>query len=217
MWYFIGWSLFFLFFRFYLNVKVVGRKNIPPKGSFVFASNHASYLDPILLGTSIYRSLNYMAREDLFEKKFFAWALPKVQTFPVKRGAGDIGAIKQALRLLKTGKPLVIFPEGTRSEDNRLQQGKPGIGFIVAKSGVPVVPAYIEGSFDALPRGVKTLKRYNVKVYIGKPIDFGGIAGIDRDRDSYQRISDMIMTSIADLKHSCEADAGLITKASPAL
>jgi len=200
MWYFIGWSIFRVWFRIRLNVKVYGRENVPAKGPFIFASNHASYLDPILLGTSIYRSLNYMAREELFEKGFLAWALPKVQAFPLKRGAGDPGAIRQALRLLKTGKPLVIFPEGTRSEDGQLHRGKPGIGFIVAKSHVPVLPAYIEGSFEALPKGVKTLKRNVVRVYIGKPMYFDRYLSSGEDREAYRNISDEIMAEVARLK-----------------
>jgi 1-acyl-sn-glycerol-3-phosphate acyltransferase len=209
MWYFIGWSIFYLYFKLYLNVKVVGRRNIPAKGSFIFASNHASYIDPILLGTSIHRSLNYMAHEGLFERRFLAWALPKVQAFPVKRGQGDLGAMRQALKLLKTGKPLVIFPEGTRTEDRQLQRGKPGIGLIVARSGVSVVPAYIEGSFDAMPRGMKRLKRRQVRVYIGKPMRFdsGDLSG----RDAYQNISDRIMAEIASLKKSCESGPIRIT------
>lgn len=211
MWYFIGWSIFFIYFKLYMNVKVVGRRNIPAKGSFIFASNHASYLDPILLGTSIHRSLSYMAQEGLFEKKFLAWALPKVNAFPLKRGEGDPGAIRQALKLLKTGRPLVIFPEGTRTEDNRLQPGKPGIGFIVAKSGVPVVPAYIEGSFEALPRGEKNLRRRQVKVYIGKPVYFNN--SDIKDRDAYQKISDDIMASISLLKDECESAERQMTEA----
>jgi 1-acyl-sn-glycerol-3-phosphate acyltransferase len=208
MWYFVGWLFFFIYFKLRLIVKVVGRKNIPAKGSFVFASNHASFLDPVLLGTSIHRSLNYMAREELFEKGFLAWALPKVQAFPVKRGEGDLGALRQALRLLKTGKPLVIFPEGTRTEDGELQRGKPGIGFIVAKSGVPVVPAYIEGSFDALPKGVKTLRRRKMMVYIGKPIYFACGDQKNNGREEYQKISDGIMAEIVRLKELGRSQTG---------
>ncbi|MCM8790853.1 MAG: 1-acyl-sn-glycerol-3-phosphate acyltransferase [Candidatus Omnitrophica bacterium] len=204
MWYFIGWLFFLIVFKLYLGVKVVGRENVPAKGAFIFASNHTSYLDPILLGISIYRSLNYMAREDLFKEGFLGWALPKVQAFPVRRGEGDVGALRQALRLLKTNKGLVIFPEGTRSEDAQLKRAKPGIGFIAAKSGVPVIPAYIEGSFEALPRGVKTLKRHPVKIYIGRPLHFADDVSNKNDRLVYQKISDEIMSAIADLKYECE-------------
>ena len=69
MLYFIGWSLFLILFKCYLGFKVVGRGNVPKRGSFIFVSNHVSYLDPILLGTSVYRGLNYMARDSLFKKR----------------------------------------------------------------------------------------------------------------------------------------------------
>jgi 1-acyl-sn-glycerol-3-phosphate acyltransferase len=109
----------------------------------------------------------------------------------------------------------VIFPEGTRTEDGRLQQGKPGIGFIVAKSGVPVVPAYIEGSFEAMPRGQARPKRCRVRVYIGKPVSFTGCGAVDKD--GYRRISDSIMGRIAELKEACEASrAPRAHRASPA-
>jgi len=204
MWYFIGWSTFLIFFKIYLNRKVIGRKNVPKQGAFIFVSNHVSYLDPILLGTSVYRSLNYMAREDLFEKPLFRWALRKVCSFPVKRDDNDPRAIKQALHILKEGKPLVIFPEGMRSDDRNLRHGKPGVGFIVAKARVPVVPAYIDGSFDALPKGVKTLRRHPVKVYIGEPIKFRDELFNEKDRKTYQDISDEIMRRIARLKELAE-------------
>jgi 1-acyl-sn-glycerol-3-phosphate acyltransferase len=207
MWYFIGWSFFLIFFKLYLGVTVSGRSNVPGKGPFIFVSNHASYLDPILLGTSIHRSLNYMAREELFEKGFMAWALPKVQAFPVRRGEGDVGALRQALKLLKTEKPLVIFPEGTRSTDGNPQRGKPGIGFIVARSGVPVVPAYIDGSIDAMPRGVKTLKKSPVKVCIGKPMRFDSAVYGASTREAYQKISDEIMAEISALREMCRSGA----------
>ena len=121
--YFIGWSLFFIIFKFYLGFKVVGRENVPKKGPFIFVSNHVSYLDPILLGTSVYRSLNYMARANLFKRRRFGGMMRSVHAFPVKRDNGDLKAIKDSLRILKEGKPLVIFPEGTRSKDKELKRG----------------------------------------------------------------------------------------------
>lgn len=206
MWYFIGWSLYSIFFRFYMGFEVVGRKNVPARGAFIFASNHASYLDPIILGTSIFRSLNYMARSELFEDRFLGWALPKINTFPVARGKGDLAAIRQALKILSQGKPLVIFPEGTRSEDGKPGRGKPGIGFIASKSKVPVIPAYIEGSFEALPAGSEKVRRHRLKITIGKPVDLSGIDMESSDKDLYQRISDRIMQSISGLKKAGEME-----------
>ncbi len=200
MLYFIGWSLFLIFFRLFLGFEIIGRENVPKKGAFIFASNHISYLDPILLGTSVYRSLNYMAKEDLFKGPVFGWTLRKLHVFPVKRDDSNLRAIKESLNILKEGKPLVIFPEGIRSEDRNLRHGKPGIGFIVSKVQVPVVPAYITGSFDALPKGIKTLKRHPVKVYIGKTITFDRTNFSGKNKDTYQNITDEIMHNIAKLK-----------------
>jgi 1-acyl-sn-glycerol-3-phosphate acyltransferase len=200
MYYFIGWILFLIFFKLYLGFRVVGRENIPSSGAFIFVSNHGSYLDPILLGTALYRSLNYMAREELFSKPIADWIMRSVHSFPVKRGKGDLGAIRQALRILGSGKPLVIFPEGTRAEDDNLRRAKPGIGFIVSKAGVPVVPAYIGVSHSALPRGSLMIGRYPVAVYIGKPIIFDKDNFRREDEESYQKIADEVMAGIAGIK-----------------
>ncbi len=141
-----------------------------------------------------------MARENLFKRRCFGWIMRHLHAFPVKRSKGDLGAIRESLARMKEGKPLVIFPEGTRSKDKNLKKGKPGIGFIAMKARVPIVPAYIEGSFDALPRGPDTLKRHPVKVYIGHPMDFSRFYGEKAGRAAYQKISDEIMLAIARLK-----------------
>lgn len=208
MLYFIGWSVFLIFFKLYLGFKVVGRENVPRNGPFIFVSNHVSYFDPILLGTSVYRSLNYMARENLFKRSCFGWIMRQLHAFPVKRHGGDLGAIKKSLEILAKGNPLVIFPEGTRSKDKRLKYGKPGVGFLVSKANVPVIPAYVAGSFDALPRGPNTLKRRPVAVYIGAPVFFDSSYFQKRDKDSYRKISDEIMRRIAQLKEKYENSAG---------
>lgn len=208
MLYFIGWSLFFVFFKIYFNFKVIGRNNIPSDGAFIIASNHASYLDPILLGISLHRALNYMARENLFRRRFSDFIMRSVHAFPVKRNDSDYGAMRKALSLLEEGKPLVIFPEGTRSKDKELRKGKPGIGFMAVRSGVPVVPAYVGGSFDALPRGVKTLRRQQVKIYIGKPVIFGKGRPGAKDRRFYEDTTDEIMKKIAELKNIYESSFG---------
>lgn len=205
MYYFLGWSLFLVIFKLYLGFRVIGRENVPKKGAFIFVSNHTSYLDPILLGTSLHRSLYYMARDTLFKKPCFAWIMRQVHAFPIRRNDNDFGAMKESLRILKSGKPLVIFPEGTRAKDKNLRRGKPGVGFIAAKANVPIVPAYVGGSFDALPRGVKTLERKPVMVYIGEPINLDSSCLAARGRDSYQKISDEIMHRIAALKEKYES------------
>jgi len=200
MLYIIFRFLFWLFFKTYLGFHVYGSRKIPKKGAFIFVSNHQSYLDPILLGCSTGRLLNYMARDTLFKKPVSRWAMRRVRSFPVKRGQGDAPALKTALKILKSGNPLVMFPEGTRVKDGNLKRGKPGVGFIVAKAGVPVIPAYVHGSFDALARGVRTLERHPVSVHIGDPIVFDNLNVVRGDKGAYQHISDEIMQHIEKLK-----------------
>ena len=123
----------------------------------------------------------------------------QVHAFPVKRDSGDLGALKQAIAILKDGKPLVMFPEGTRSKDNKLRPSKPGVGFIAAKAGVPVVPVYIDGSLEALPGSLRTLRRHPVSVYIGEPVIFD-LSNGRNSKEAYQKISDEIMARIAALR-----------------
>jgi len=210
MGYFIGWCLFKAFFKLFLDFKVIGRENVPKKGAFLFVSNHTSFFDPILLGTALYRSLNYMARETLFKTRCSAETMRIVHAFPVKRDRGDLSGIRESLRILKTGKPLVVFPEGTRAKDKCLRRAKPGAGFIAVKSGVPVIPAYVWGSFDALPRGWKTFRPHPVRVYIGEPVNVKD--GVQRteyreqSRDVYQCASNEMIKRIGELKEKAEAE-----------
>ena len=204
MGYFIGWSFFKAFFRLFLDFKVTGRENVPNKGAFLFVSNHVSFFDPILLGASLYRSLNYMARDTLFKTRWSSETMRTVHAFPVKRGRGDLSAIREALRILRTGRPLVMFPEGTRAKDKHLRRAKPGAGFIAVRSGVPVIPAYVWGSFEALPRGWKTFRPHPVRVYIGKPVYVKDRAQSTEYRvqgkEVYQCVSDEMMKGVGELK-----------------
>jgi 1-acyl-sn-glycerol-3-phosphate acyltransferase len=124
---------------------VFGKKHIPKVGGFILASNHVSYLDPIALGVSSPRKLNYMARHDLFFNHWFSWLLSSVGSFPVKRDSADTSAIKEAMRRLTNGEPLVLFPEGSRRFNGKSSEPQPGIGFLASKLNIPVIPAFIKG------------------------------------------------------------------------
>lgn len=201
MFYAVFHLIFFIIAKVFFRVKVIGHSNIPKKGGVIIASNHVSYLDPPFVGCVISRRVNYMARDDLFRNPVFAWILRKWKAFPVKRGTGDSGAIKEAVRRLKKGEPMLLFPEGTRSRDGRLREGKAGVGMIVALSGAKVVPAYIKGSEEVLPRDSKRLRFKKVIVSFGKPIDFTWMIEENRgNKDLYSDISKRIMEGIAELK-----------------
>ena len=187
---------FFLFIwcKLSFSYKVYGKRNMPKKGGVIVAPNHASYLDPIFVGIGSSRLLNYMARETLFKNFFFGRLIRTTGAFPIKRNFHDLGAIKEAIRRLKKGKPVLIFPEATRTTDGNLQPVKGGISFLAHSAGVPVVPVYIKGSFNVWPKGAKCIRCFKVSVYFGKPICFKGTS------DDYQVFADSIMESIAKLR-----------------
>jgi len=156
------------------------------------ASNHVSYLDPVVLGVACPRNLNYMAKRELFKNSFFAWILYDVGAFPVKRNSADLSAIREAMRRLKKGQPMVIFPEGSRRFDNRPDEAEAGVGFLVSKVGVPVIPAFVKGTDKALPQKAKFIRPRKISVRFGEKIY------IER-RMPYQDIAKKIMISIRHL------------------
>jgi len=190
----------FVFFKLYLGFRVTGRKHVPAKGPFIIAANHSSYLDPLLITAAVHRTLSFMARENIFRCPVIGWIVKHAYAIPVKRHGRDMSAVKNALRVLKNGGALAIFPEGTRTKNKKLKPAKAGVGFIVYKAKVPVVPVYIEGSFDAMPRSIKTLKRYPVRVYIGKPVHFRKVYVRTQGKGVYQEIGNEIMQRIEVLK-----------------
>lgn len=199
--YAIAWLLYFVIIKVYLRRRVYGRENAPEKGPFIFVSNHESNADPFLLGTSLAYSkwFYYLAKKELFEKSLSGWYFRQIHALPIDRENPEIGVLKKVFKVLNSGRPLILFPEGTRSKDGSLGTAKAGVGFIVAKAGVPVLPAYIQGSREAMPESLSSLKfGSRVNIFIGKPLYFNG--AVKNGKQDYQFISDEIMKSIAALK-----------------
>lgn len=197
MFYWVARGVCAVFCKVFLRQRAYGREMVPKKGGFILAGNHASYLDPVVFGVACPRGLNYLARDTLFRNRFFGWLICSVHTIPLKRDAADLGAIKEGIKRLKHGQGLLLFPEGTRSVDGVLQKGRHGVGFLARKSGVPVVPAYCHGTFEAWPKGAKTFKPTPVVVRFGAPVIFNDKSGL-----SDQEIADRIMEEIKRLKDS---------------
>ncbi len=130
-------------YKIWYNFKIEGAENVPLDRAVIFASNHRSYSDPVLLTMVPKLPVTYMAKEELFHNKFFGWLIKKLGAFPVKRNSGDFSVIDTASDIIKSGKNLVIFPEGTRSKDGTLGKGKTGVALIAAKTGADVVPCAI--------------------------------------------------------------------------
>lgn len=197
--YYITKYVLYLFFRVRFCLTIKNRHNVPANGACIIASNHASNLDPILIGAVCPVTIFSMAKAELFEGRLRNWFFRAVNAIPVERGKGDVKSIKTLLKLLKSGTSVQIFPEGTRSPDGTLRKANPGIGMLVEKAGVPVVPCFINGTFEALAKGAQKLSYGKLDVVFGSPITFEK-AATENKKEHYQLIGDTIMGAIAELK-----------------
>ena len=140
-------------------------------GAAIIASNHVSYLDPPLLAISWPGSLHFFAGEHLFKKKFFAAFLQSAHTHPIHKGK-ELGVMRTALFLLQKKTKVVIFPEGTRSKDGKLQTLRDGVAFLALQAHCPIIPCWVTGAYEAWPRG-STFPRFfgmRTKAVFGNPI-----------------------------------------------
>src|SRR5262245_56862354 len=182
------------------RLRAVGADGLPREGPLLLPANHLSILDPALIGCMVPRELDYMAKTELFRIPGFGGLIRRLNAHPVDRSGSDSAALRLALRLLGAGRALLVFPEGTRGGEGRLQPAQPGAGMLAVLSGAPVVPVYIEGSGRALPRGAVVPRPAQVTVTYGEPIRFTR----QRGRTRYQDVSDEIMVAIGCLKTEAE-------------
>ncbi|MCG2661667.1 MAG: (d)CMP kinase [Kiritimatiellae bacterium] len=197
-----------------------GRKHVPREGGCILVSNHASFLDPIAVCCNIWnRHIYFLARDTLSKQsRFMKWWAISVGTLPINRTKGDIRALKEAINLVRQGNMLCLFLEGTRTSNGRLQPVKAGIGFLIEKAGVPVVPAYVSGTFEAFSRDARWVKPRKIVVYFGKPVTPVDCAVFKGDPDRHQKIADLVMARIAALDpagSSIMASASVSVKATP--
>lgn len=156
IWYRFYQIFFRILFTIYFRFEVIGKNNLKgiSEGGLV-TSNHASYLDPAIVGSPWPFPIFYFARDTLFRYKFAKFWMTSMNAIPVKRGKIDLGAIRNAIKIVKRGDSLVVFPEGTRTTDGKLQKVRRGVGMIAYRSKAWIYPVYIEGSFKAWPKGQK--------------------------------------------------------------
>lgn len=159
------------------RLKIEGREHEPARGPFIAVGNHASILDPPLIGMVLRHQASYMAKDDLFSVPVLGAWLRSIGSFPVRRGQPDRRAIRKSLETLERGGVLVMFPEGTRSPDGRLQDPEPGAAFIALRTGAIVLPAAVVNSHRALPKGAKWPRLQQVTVRVGPPFRVPRVEG----------------------------------------
>jgi 1-acyl-sn-glycerol-3-phosphate acyltransferase len=163
------------------DLRVDHRERLPRTGGVLVISNHQSFLDPILAAVGLGRPLHPMARETLFRFPPFAALIRSLYAFPVRRSSADLGAVREALRRLKDGAAVLMFPEGTRTLDGSIGPLQGGPITIAARAGVPVVPMVIDGAFEAWPRSNRLPRPHRVRVVYGKALSAAEAAAGDPD------------------------------------
>ncbi len=210
---FRGQFWFYAFIRFVLFIlnrtffgfRCFGAENVPTdhdERGVILAPNHASYLDPPIIGISLKRPVTFLAKDYLFKAFFIGTVMRLIGALPVKSETNDFRSIRELLRVLRVGGCVSVFPEGTRSVDGGLKEAEDGIGFIALKSGAWVVPAYIEGTFDAFPRNARFFKCRPVRMFYGKAFIPAEDKEILSSPEPYKAAGRRIMADIAGIKQS---------------
>ena len=187
---FMSWLLIYPLLQLLIGIKIEGR--IPKKGSYILAANHVSFLDPPVVGVTACREIYFLAKADLFRtSRFFAWLITTFNALSLEGTAG----IRSAIRLLRKGNAVVIFPEGTRSRKKVVLPFQMGVGYLAIKFGIPVIPVYITNSNK---RFVSLMLRINqLKIKFGRVIS---PHGYKMTRADFARFATRIRDEILRLK-----------------
>jgi 1-acyl-sn-glycerol-3-phosphate acyltransferase len=202
----LGWSCFRAMFAVYFRWSVFNPERVPQTGGVILASNHASFLDPPLVGSGLHRDINYLARESLFRFPGIGALLRSWNSVPVDRDGGGASGLREILTRLLAGGAIILFPEGTRTPDGKLQSARSGIGLTVIKSDVPVIPVRTFGTFEAFGRNHKFPRPHRIVVKYGEPMRFEKLRAEAKTCDKvrlkkiYQDVADEIMAAIAKLE-----------------
>lgn len=203
-WYWLGHSLSKLVSKVVCSFRVQDGHRLEnlPKGLLI-VSNHVSFLDPPFIGGAFREPIFYFARKTLFDHPVANFLYTRVNAIPVNQDKPELSALKLVINLLKDGEKMLIFPEGERTFDGKIKtEGEPGVGMIVCKANVPVLPVRLFGPEKALPRGSKKLKRHPVTLAVGEPIALDDLVNDESlsSKERYQAIANRIMAAIGSLE-----------------
>lgn len=204
------WLLIRLLLHTYFHGRYFHSDRVPLNGPVILAANHASFLDPPLIGGGFNRAVNYLARNTLMDIPVLGFFLRRLNVVPVDRDGGGGAGLKAILDRLLIGGVILLFPEGTRTRDGQLQPAKSGIGLTVIKSTAMLVPVRVHGTFAAFGRHMKFPLPRRVTVTYGEPLDFKALreeaktCSKPRLKEIYQQVADEIMAAIARLEPQAE-------------
>ncbi|WP_254510053.1 lysophospholipid acyltransferase family protein [Anatilimnocola floriformis] len=198
----IGYDAFRVFARLAgtvcFRLRWQGSENFPKAGGGLICSNHQSFFDPVLVGLTCNRRMNYLARDTLFHNPILAPLIRYLDAIPIDREGGGLAGLKETLRRLKAGEQVLIFPEGTRTPDGEVLPLKPGFCSVARRSKAPLVPVGLDGAFQAWPRTAKLPRLGRMAVVIGEPISAELIANMSDEQ---------IVTELASRIQQCHQQA----------
>lgn len=187
-------------FHILANVKILGKENIPYGKPYIVATNHISIFDPPFAGAFWPEQLEIIGASDVFDKPSQGWLLRLYGVIPVHRGDYDRLLLTKIIRIIKSGSPLLIAPEGGRSHVPAMRRAKPGIAYIVEQTGVPVLPVGLIGTTEDFWQRAKRGKRPHLEMRIGKPVILPEITVKGTERHAArQNNADLVMSHLAGL------------------
>lgn len=178
-----------LFFVF--RLKIVDSHKVLVSGGAILAVNHKSNWDPVIAALATPRKMRFMAKKELFSNKLFGKLITHFGAFPVERGRGDIGAIKAAMKMLKDGEMILIFPEGTRVRKDKESKAKTGAVMLATHSDVPIIPVYISGKYRWMSK---------ITIKFGDPVSYSEFKGEKLSKDEMQTLADKLLETINSLR-----------------
>lgn len=186
-------------FRILYRLKRYGLEDGHEK-AVILAGNHSSFLDPCVISICWPDDVHFFAKKELFNGGFLGWLIRKLNTHPLNIRASNLESMKLIAQLLKEGKEIVLFPEGTRSFDGELMEGQPGVAMFAMHADCPIVPTYIHGTYDAFPRGRKFPKLFGKMACVyGKPIHPKNYRHLAK-KEARRLMTEDVMNTIAALK-----------------
>jgi len=206
LWWDVGRVISGLPVRILYHLHVVGRERVPERGPVLFVSNHQSLFDPVINGAAVAdRQFSPIARESLFRFRPFGWLIRSYGALSVTGAAGDAGALKLAIGELAAGRCVLIYPEGTRSNDGTMKEFERGVLLLQRRAKVDVLPMGIDGAFDVWPRRQKRPSLFGrVEVRVGAVISAAELSSLSADA-AMALLRERIGTLQADARASISA------------
>lgn len=203
--YWSTWNVTHYLFGALFAIKRFGLENIPKTGAIIVASNHLSYIDPPIIGSTVNREVHFFAKSELFNIPGLSWFIKRLNAIPVRRGVYDPHALSFVERALGGGGGLLMFPEGTRGDGETFLKPKAGVGMLAHRNKAAIVPTFIYRSNKAVEA---LLYRRGMRVLFGEPILAAEVAKYEDNKLGYQKLADLVMERIGELKKTAVARFG---------